>query len=156
MYMSRPHLSALVLALAEACLALSCTRTPDYSPSRLDHTTRFPETRTISERKVWLSWTKEKRQGFIVGYLVGHERGYRRGCYGVESEVKCLSREQLDSPSSTDYIPEYGKQYADTITTFYEKYPSEDDVPIWYVLEYAAGPKKMNAESVSETLHGRP
>jgi hypothetical protein len=48
----KPYLAAMI-ASALLC-ALSCTRKPDFGPSQAFHSTRFPETRSMSEAKLWL------------------------------------------------------------------------------------------------------
>jgi hypothetical protein len=110
---------------------LSCSSRPDYSPSRRDHSTRFPQTRTISERKVWLSWNTSKREGFVLGYLNGHFEGMSQACAYLDQVVACQSAQRLDDPGTGGYAnPDYARQFAHEVSLFYQNYTQDDDVPI--------------------------
>ena len=52
-------------------MLLSCSSKPDYSPNPTFHTTRFPQTRTVSEAKVWLHWSAAERISFVRGFVIG-------------------------------------------------------------------------------------
>lgn len=144
------------------CLALACTgcrHNNDFAPERPDGTTRFTETRTISERKVWLSWSKAEREKFVLGYLAGRDDGTREGCFasGVEDPAPCFTtvfkRETwFHALFSQDDVARFERE----ITSFYSRHPEDDDVPIPYVISYVTGPKQMTAEQVYLTMHGRP
>jgi hypothetical protein len=143
--------------LAFACNG--CRHNNDFAPERPDGTTRFTETRTISERNVWLSWSKKEREKFVLGYIGGREQGTRDGCLasGIEDASPCFktayTRESwFQGLFSPDDIAKFERE----ITSFYSRHPEDDDVPIPYVISLATGEKRMTAEQVYLTMHGRP
>jgi len=66
---------------------------------------RFPESRSYSPGKLWLEWSPSERAGFVRGFIVGHDDGYRRACAltragsphtGAASDVDpCLKEQHL-------------------------------------------------------------
>jgi hypothetical protein len=149
------NISLLWLGVIAISLSLGCSWGPDYAPDRPDHSTRFPETRSISERKVWLSWSADKREGFVLGYLKGNERGLTHACAGREDFAKCKEGQSLDSAGASYANPHYTREYARQVTMFYQHYPQDDDVPIEYVLFRVTGPKKMTGDEVGQEMHVR-
>ena len=70
----KSQIAVLLLSIAGV---LSCSSKPDYGPNSRYHSTRFPQTRTASEAKVWLHWSKSERVAFMRGLVIGYRPGRR-------------------------------------------------------------------------------
>lgn len=100
---------------------------------------RFPESRSYSPGTMWLEWSASERTGFIRGFIVGHEDGYRQACTVAESGKQpasattgfdpCLEKRHLFRQDVSHY-----KHY---ITDFYKQYPEDRDVPVRILLMQA-------------------
>jgi hypothetical protein len=132
-----------IVFLLLALVSTSCSFKPDYAPKSAYDSTRFPQTRTVNEAKVWVSWSSSERLTFVRGFLAGYRGGYEHGCdylialtQSRSSDYDCLSKKPQHLPISdsqallnNDY-----STYATSMTAFYETYPQDDDVPITILL----------------------
>jgi len=99
-------------------------------------TLRYPESRSYSPGKLWLEWNSSERTGFVRGFMVGDDDGYRRACAitsassphtDVANDVdSCLKEQHLFHKD----IPYYEK----FVTDFYTTYKEDRDVPARVVL----------------------
>ena len=97
---------------------------------------RFPESRSYSPGKMWLGWTPQERTWFVKGFIVGHDDGYRSGCAAARASFdskqagsktgSCLQQRHLFRKDVAFY-----EQF---ITSFYDKYPMDRDVPFRVLL----------------------
>src|SRR4051794_15562671 len=62
----------------------SCSSKPDYSPNPAYRRTRFPQTRTDSEAKLWLHWNAAERLAFVRAFVIGYRKGKDEGCAATE------------------------------------------------------------------------
>jgi hypothetical protein len=132
-----------IVFLLSALVSTSCSFKPDYAPNSAYHSTRFPQTRTVSEAKVWLSWSSRERLTFVRGFLAGYRQGYDHGCdyliamtQSRTSDYDCLSKKPQHLPISDSQalLNDDSSTYATSMTAFYETYPQDDDVPITILL----------------------
>lgn len=102
---------------------------------------RYPIARSTGDGQRWLSWSADQRQTFISGFLAGYALGFRTGCteYSFADpppDALDLSKSPLQKCmlQQLDYS-KMPKDYAGQISTFYERYPSDLNVPTtWIVL----------------------
>jgi hypothetical protein len=133
----------LVLLGITLSVLMSCDSKPDFTPNPAYRSTRFPETRTVSEAKAWLRWRGSERVAFVRGYFIAYRRGVEQGCRlapeitrpSVRDQACASEMEQLPSRVQSIFLDEEVTRYASAITTFYEDYPEDDDVPISYLIE---------------------
>lgn len=145
----KPYLAAMI-ASALLC-ALSCTRKPDFGPSQAFHSTRFPETRSMSEAKLWLYWSTPERLAFLRGFIVANRTALLRACefaldhlksanpkreQSLESRALCYQQKEGFDKSVEDYEP--------LMTKYYKQYPEDDDVPLRFLLLELAAHKSPN------------
>ncbi len=130
----------LVLAsLGILCQSSSSQYHPDYVWDR-----------TGGQGKLWLSWSPERRQGFAYGYLWAYHKAFRAACaaYFNASPPPEMTLNLADSPLQKCNLrePDYSKgpdYYQTAITAFYEKYPTDTDVPIaWLFLAFSDSENK--------------
>jgi len=144
----------VILLGAALCFLISSTSNPDYAPNPKYRSTRFPETRTVSEAKAWLHWSGTERIAFVRGYFVGYRRGAEHGCTVGAATLEPSRRDQtcasdaehLPSHVQPIFVDEEVARYASAMTTFYEDYPEDDDVPISYLIESLRFDKKSPAQ----------
>jgi hypothetical protein len=136
----KPSLAAMIVASSLFC-GLSCSKQPDFRPNRAFRSTRFPETRSISQAKLWLHWGTPERLAFLRGFVVAYRPALLRGCEFALNHLKsgnpkgeqtladaslCFQQEeQFDKPV---------EDYEQLMTKFYKQYPEDDDVPIKFLL----------------------
>jgi len=140
-----PTKSQIALLILISAGILSCSsKKLDYSPNSKYHSTRFPQTRTISEAKVWLHWTDSERLAFVRGLVIGYRQGNDDLCNGaggaIAQSICHQTTEQLPSSVSALVIDDPINEYSKAMTEFYENHPEDDDVPItvlfrWLVIE---------------------
>jgi hypothetical protein len=76
---TNPMTKSVLIALIAHCLfiSLSCFQS---QRSREYHSTRFPETRSINEAKLWLHWSRDERLTFVRGFVIAYKDGAVKGC----------------------------------------------------------------------------
>jgi hypothetical protein len=106
------------------------------SPLSSQQTTRFPSARVRKDGDEWLAWQTVERRGFVRGYLVGYKDGHEGGCAdaigflvpdgtvirGPDPRAQCINTQS--------YFPRNSDYYATAITSFYETYPAEREIPL--------------------------
>jgi len=134
-------------------IPLSCSRSRQ---NREYHSTRFPETRSINEAKLWLDWSKDERLAFVKGFVIGYKDGAVIGCrtafgaFDRHTSSVGIKGQPLDSSicfsenARFDRTVEY---YEDAVTFFYQTYPVDDDVPIRVLIE------EFSAHKTPEEVH---
>lgn len=78
--MNRPKVCVFLLVLLALCLTWR-VEGQTGNPSA-----RFPESRSYSPGKAWLEWNSSERTGFVRGFIVGHEEGYRQACTASQAD----------------------------------------------------------------------
>jgi hypothetical protein len=101
----------------------------------------YPVPRTSGEGRAWLGWNAEQRERFVAGFLSAYEIAFRSGC--LEYSFADPPKDALDLDKSPlqkcmlqqlsfSRLPDY---YEHEITSFYEKFPSDSDIPTsWLIL----------------------
>ena len=140
-----PTKSQIALLILIIATAPSCSSRPDYSPNSKCHSSRFPQTRTVNQAKVWLHWTDSARVAFVRGLVIGYRQGNSDACNGVAgvsvTQGNCRKRtEQLPSSASALVTDNTVNGYSKAMTGFYANHPEDDDVPLtvlfgWLVFE---------------------
>jgi hypothetical protein len=117
--------------------------------------------RTAGQGKLWLGWMPAERQSFILGYLWAYHSGFTSGCrvYFDANPPKTLGSVE-QSPLQRCMLQElhYSREassYEREITGFYEKFPSDSDVPIsWLFQAFSDSEHKAPNEIHSAWSHG--
>lgn len=100
---------------------------------------RFPESRSYSPGRIWLEWSPSERTGFVRGFIVGHEEGYRQACTASVTNNRVTA-------STTGFDPCLEKRhlfkkdlsyYEQFVTDFYNRYTEDRDVPLRILLSQA-------------------
>jgi hypothetical protein len=139
-------LTAYLVAAAFIAL-LSCSSKPDFSPNTAyNHSTRFPETRSMSEAKLWLYWSKDERLAFLRGFVIAYRDGAVHGCLDAfERFAHANSAETtFDNAGCYQGRKQFDRdvgEYETFMTSFYKTYFQDDDVPIRFLLEELASHK---------------
>ena len=125
----------------------SCGYNPDYSPNQKYHSTRFPQTRTISEAKVWLHWSVAERIAFVRSLVIGYREGTHDVCNAATgvSDSRSTCRQRTEHlPSSVSWLGTDQKVngYSKAMTEFYEGHSEDDDVPITVLFGWLAFEQK--------------
>ena len=129
----------ITFVMSVLVMLLSCSSKPDYSPNPTFHTTRFPQTRTVSEAKVWRHWSAAERITFVRGFVIGYEQACREATTTSNSQFSCSERVKRLPPSFSALVFDHQVgEYSKSMTAFYEAYPEDDDVPITELLESLA------------------
>jgi hypothetical protein len=109
----------------------------------------YPIPKTSGEGHTWMGWNSERRENFVIGFLSAYQIAFRTGCLeysfadppkdALDLEKSPLQKCMLQQLSFSK-LPEY---YAREITSFYERYPSDSDVPTsWLILAFSDSENK--------------
>jgi hypothetical protein len=115
----------------------------------------FPSARTSKEGDSWIAWDKSQRLSFIDGYIQGNRDGHQNGCGTAEqliasnaetsNAVNGLLMHCLASkPSFTMSLD----HYEGGITTFYQEYPPDREIPIRLVLQFMSDDSRKTPEQM--------
>jgi hypothetical protein len=99
---------------------------------------RFPESRSVSPGKLWLGWSSGERTGFVRGFLIGYDDGYRRACLTEAVKSQPSAAEDLDPCLKEQHL--FHKDltyYVKFVTDYYMRYSGDWDVPIRELLMQA-------------------
>jgi len=103
-----------------------------------------------SEGKLWLSWGRGTRVGFVRGYLTGIHVGYRDGCFeSSKDQPSSATPTATDSPFGHclskslrfSNTPEY---YEIQITRFFATYKSDLGLPLDELLRLLSEGKTLD------------
>jgi hypothetical protein len=141
--MSKSMKKSLFIAVLSCFLfiPLSCSRSRQSTEY---HSTRFPETRSVNEAKLWLQWSRAERLAFVRGFVIGYKDGAVSGCrsafdafehYSTSANIKSPSPDSSICFSVNSRFDQTAEYYADCVTTFYKTYAVDDDVPIRFLIE---------------------
>jgi hypothetical protein len=132
----------LIVALSFSQLvSVSCSlsrQKPEY------HSTRFPETRSMNEAKLWLHWSRAEQLAFVRGFVIAYKDGALRGCrmafdaldhYTTSADNKSQPPDASICFSESARFDRTVEYYEDSVTSFYKTYPDDDDVPIRFLIE---------------------
>lgn len=98
---------------------------------------RFPESRSYSPGEIWLGWTSDERTGFVRGFITGHGDGYQSGCRAAETNSADSGSASGDFDSCLQQRHLFRKEvqfYQQFITSFYNRYAMDRDVPVRVLL----------------------
>ncbi len=114
----------------------------------------FPSARTEKDGDTWLIWDKAQRLAFIKGYIQGNRDGHQKGCgtaeqliaaNGKASKVINIFKPCLDSMAS---FTDATGNYEASITSFYQKYPVDREVPMRLVLQFMSDESRKTPEQI--------
>ncbi len=91
--------------------------------------------------RMWLGWSAQQQKSFVFGYLWGYQLGFNSACLAYDEATppksgfslnnrplhKC-KLQQLDFSKDVEY-------YAEQISTFYKRFPTDDDVPVSWLVQ---------------------
>ncbi len=115
----------------------------------------------------WLSLSAEEKYSYVRGYLTGFQGGKREGCSFYEEKLtahmphKQLQPEKLPAQvclTSLPYLIDlHSNAYANTITSYYTKYPDDRKAEIPNILdEMATPPGLTDIDQIHAKLDGAP
>jgi hypothetical protein len=122
--------------------------------SSVNGSERYQIDRTPGQGRMWLSWTKPERQRFILGYLWAYHSGFSSGCVTYfENGSTQISANVEASPLQRCKLQEltYSKDvsyYESQITIYYEKYPTDFDVPLPQLLQAFSDTENRSASEI--------
>ena len=128
--MNRPKVCACLLVLLVLCLTWR-VEGQTSNPSA-----RFPESRSYSPGKMWLEWNSSERIGFIRGFIVGDDDGYRRAC-NVATTNESQSSVATGVGPCLEKRPLFKKDigyYEKFVTDYYTRYSEDRDAPVRVIL----------------------
>jgi len=100
-------------------------------------TARFPESRSYSPGDMWLNWSPSERTGFIRGFIVGHNDGFRAACaISIDANNASTNVNQGFDPC-LEKLHLFKKElpfYAQAISDFYKQHSEDKDVPLRILL----------------------
>jgi hypothetical protein len=153
---------ALVIVASALFFASSCSREPDLGPNHAFRSTRFPETRSMSQAKLWLHWSTPERLTFLRGFVVAYRPALLRGCEFALDQLKSSNPkgEQNLADTSVCFKQEEAfdkpvEDYEQLMTNFYKQYPDDDDVPLKFLLLELAAHRSPNDIHSSLSPRGR-
>jgi hypothetical protein len=109
----------------------------------------YPIPRTSGEGHTWLGWNAERRESFVAGFLSAYKLVFRTGC--LEYSFADPPKDALDldkSPLQHCMLQQLSfsklpDDYAREITSFYERYPSDSNIPTsWLILAFSDSENK--------------
>lgn len=121
--------------------------------------------RSVGEGQLWLSWIESQRESFVFGYLRGYQTGFTSACLvyseaAPKNDILDLNHSPLQKCKLQQLVfSKTPNQYAQQITIFYEKYPSDGDVPVFWLIQAFSDSEKKTAEEVHaawSNQHGHP
>jgi hypothetical protein len=121
---------------------------------------RFPGARTSKDGEMWLGWSADKRIGFVDGYINGRRDGHYAGC---DAALRVL----FPQPPGTvipnnpwgrcaDAADTFTKgeptDYSDEITSFYQRFEADRDVPLDQVIHCLSDKQRQSADQIHQWL----
>lgn len=102
-----------------------------------------------------MAWDKTQRLAFINGYVQGNRDGHQKGCGRAEqliasdanasSAVNGLLKRCLASKASFTMSLDH---YEESITTFYQEYPPDREIPMRLVLQFMSDDSRKTPEQI--------
>ncbi len=137
----------------------SCGKADNAQPGTSERV-RFMESRGDRPGKIWLGWEIPVREWVVMSSLVAYENGYQEGC---KDAWKTLSGPQHATvPPGLDSVCAngrkfYGKSlsYADKMTEFYTRYPSDQDLPLTDLIGMLMASKPTTLEEIHQRVSSR-
>lgn len=127
-------------------------------PSSVDsaQTTRFPSARVQKDGDNWLGWDESGRKGFILGYLSGYKNGHNEGCgkairfFVPDGTISHGPDPRADCENSQSFFPDTPDHYAQLITSFYQTYPGDREIPLPMMLWLLSDQENRTPEQIHE------
>ena len=105
----------------------------------------------------WLSLGDEQRQFWLWGFLRGYWLGYTNAC----STAGTISQPRWNGKLSATChhaMPEYSRplqHYAQRMTEFYNRYPSDRHVPVFVLREQLSAQKSISLDEIHILVSSR-
>lgn len=123
--------------------------------TNLGQTVHFPSARTEKDGDTWIIWDKAQRLAFIDGYIQGNRDGHQKGCgtaeqliaanAGAKKVINGLLKRCLESKASFTKAPD---DYEESITSFYQEYPQDREVPMRLVFQFMSDESGKTPEQI--------
>jgi hypothetical protein len=100
-------------------------------------TARFPESRSYSPGDMWLKWSPSERTGFVRGFIVGHDDGFREACTILVAANNAATSVNGGIDPCLVKLHLFKKDlsyYGQFITDFYNQHSEDRDVPLRILL----------------------
>lgn len=111
--------------------------------------------------ELWLSWSSDTRAEYVGGYVEGFVEGERSGCSFYADKItpymphKPGPPEKLPRLACLNALPDFvkpTKEYVDTITNYYTKYPNDRQAGMSRILLESATPPGLTIDKIHEKL----
>jgi len=129
-----------------AMLSLLAAQT--LAPKKKDVIDPIPK--TSGEGRTWLGWNAEQRVNFVAGFLSAYQIAFPAGCLEYSFAEPLKNALDLDkSPLQKCMLQQLSfsnlpDNYAREITSFYERFPSDSDIPAsWLILASSDAENKL-------------
>jgi hypothetical protein len=138
-----------ILLLSLSLIASSFQDSPPKGHAQYSHYTSTLDGRT------WVNWTSNQRQTFVTGYLEGYNLGFGAACIADFDALpqKLTGLNLADSPLQKCMTQQLqfskgSSHYAEEITTFYEKFTSDAELPVAWLVQAFSDSEHKTLEEV--------
>ena len=100
----------------------------------------------------WLKWSNDAKLAYLSAYLHGQGRGFRDGCV-VGEKLYSAKASGVPGEQCIAKVPRYSKSldaYAAAITEYYRLYTSDENVPIFKILEGLSDASALTLKQMHE------
>jgi hypothetical protein len=135
----------------------------ESSSSGHQQSAKFPSARTSKDGDIWLSWHRSQRIGFLDGFRKGFKEGHQSGC-NAAIDIFIPGAGPIDSPASP-YARCFDAQmrlsgpldqYEKEITAFYQRYPSDREIPLPAMLWLLSDSVRATIEEIHQCYLSGP
>lgn len=120
----------------------------------------FSDDNSPQQGKIWLSWDKPQKLGFLSGYVNGRLKGHRTGCLDYEIGTPYRSStavgEKLPEEKCMDLSPKFSRtteEYEQLVTRYYKNYPDDRNLPIAKLLFELSDNQNMSLDHIHQWFH---
>ena len=114
-----------------------------------------------AQAELWLSWSSDAKEEYVWGYLSGFIEGKRVACSFYTDAVapytpnRPVPPEELPRQACLLALRDFvkpSKEYVDTITNYYRKYPNDREAGMSRILLESATPPGLTIEQIHTKL----
>ena len=113
--------------------------------------------KTMEAGGEWSKWSNETRFAYVSAYIHGQGRGFRDGCVVGEDLYSVAKASGLPGEKCVAKAPSYSKHlehYVATITEYYHLYRSDQNVPIFKILEGLSDARNLSIQQMHDYFPG--
>lgn len=135
-------------------LLFSCTLLAQATGSQFHP--RYISEKRPGQGKLWLDLPPERRLGFVEGYTFAYHKAHHQAClfaYDLNPgpPLKLGDKSLLQQCNDTDLQFSKSLEYYESqITSFYEKYPTDIDVPLAWLFQALSDSEHKSLEEIHQ------